>query len=124
MKIRIRLFQRALALALVLAMLSASACSRTETLTEESFVGTWRSSKAASTPLSIYGNGEWEMKSDDGKILHYGVWQIVGGNKIMWSYRDERGRVAHEVNPVLSITPGEFKVQELDNSTTTFTRIG
>lgn len=124
MNIRLTLIRGTLTLAQIFLVFSLAACSRTEAVPESSFVGAWKSSKAADTPISIYGNGEWEVKSIEGKVMQYGVWQIVGQNKIMWSYKDQSGRIMHDVNPVLSVTPSEFKVQEMDNTTTTFVRVG
>ena len=121
---KIRLTQWAFALALISFMLSFGACSKTETFTAKNVVGVWKSSRAAETPISMYDNGEWEVRSADGKVLEYGVWQLVGQNRIMWSHMDQDGRAMHEVNLIISVTPDKFIVQELDKSATTFIRIG
>ena len=124
MKIRRKMFRWTLALMLIPAIASLGACSGSNPLPESDFVGIWKSSRAPDTPISLYDNGEWEVKNVNGEVTQYGVWQIVGQNKIMWSYRKESGRVVHEVNAVLSVTGSEFKVKELDGSTTIFTRLG
>lgn len=123
MKILSGLSRWPITLALVSVLFSLGACSRTVTFSADSFVGVWKSSRSPDTPIAMYDNGEWEVKSVQGQVTQYGVWQIVGQNKIMWSYRNESGHIVHEVNPVISVTPSEFKVQELDNSATTFIRI-
>lgn len=90
--------------------------------TEKNFVGVWKSSRT-NTPITIYANGEWEIKDDDGKILQYGVWQVVNKKSLMWSYKDEVGRTLHDMNPIESVGADEFKVRERDNTVTTFTRV-
>lgn len=84
------------------------------------FVGVWTSSRTT-TPISMYDNGEWEIKSSDGHVMQYGVWQIVDDN-IMWSYKDG-GAISHDVNPILSAESNKFQVRERDNTVTTFTRV-
>jgi len=83
-------------------------------------VGTWTSSRT-NTPINMYANGEWEIKSDEGNIMQYGVWQVAGQN-IIWNFKDG-GRIVHDINPIVSVAPNEFKVREQDHTTTTFTRV-
>ena len=83
-------------------------------------MGTWTSSRT-NTPINMYANGEWEIKSDEGNIMQYGVWQVAGQN-IIWSFKDG-GRIVHDINPIVSVAPNEFKVREQDHTTTTFTRV-
>ena len=97
-----------------------NACSSGETYTQKSFVGKWKSSRAT-TPVYLHDNGEWEIKTDEGSILQYGVWQLKDGN-IVWSFKVGTG-VAHDINPVLSVTARQFKLRESDGSTTAFTRL-
>ena len=96
-----------------------SGCSH-ETNTEKDFVGKWKSSRLE-TPVYLYENGEWEIKTESGAILQYGVWQYKAGF-ITWSFK-VNSQVGHDVNPVLSVTPREFQVRENDGSTTTFTKL-
>lgn len=111
-----------LAAALVVApvLFALHACSSGETYTQKSFVGKWKSSRAT-TPLYLHANGEWEIKTDEGSVLQYGVWQLKNGS-ILWSFKVGTG-VAHDVNPVSSVTARQFTLRESDGSTTTFTRL-
>ncbi len=93
-------------------------CSR-ET-SEEMFVGKWKSSKLE-TPLYLYDNGEWEIKTESGTVLQYGVWDYEAG-EITWSYK-WGSLVKDDVNPVLSATGTEFQVKESDGTTTTFIKL-
>lgn len=95
-------------------------CSKRETFTENNFVGKWKSSKVT-TPVYLYANGEWEIKTDDGVVLQYGVWQY-NDNKIMWSVKVDN-QISHDTNAVLSATPQEFQLRERDRSTTTFSKL-
>jgi len=84
------------------------------------FVGKWNSSKLE-TPLYLYDNGEWEIKTERGTVLQYGVWEYKN-KKIIWSFK--RGtQVDHDVNSVLLSTPQEFQLLESDRTITTFRRI-
>lgn len=117
-----KLFNRVPGLFFIPVFLLLCACSQKVMFTEHDFVGKWRSSKA-DTPVYIYENGEWEVHSAEGNLLQYGVWQIVGAN-IMWSYKEpSRAQIEHDINRVLSVTPKQFKVLEMDRTTTTFTRL-
>lgn len=90
-----------------------------QTISEEMFVGKWKSSKLT-TPLYLRANGDWEIKQDDGTVLQYGIWEYKN-KKITWSYK-VGSSIGHDINPVLSITSNEFSVMEGDESTTSFTR--
>lgn len=116
----IKQFKPVLALLFVAVCILLNACSGRETITEQSFVGEWKSSKME-TPIYLYDNGEWEIKTEDGAILQYGVWHYQG-KKILWSYK-VGSNIGHDTNAVLSATPREFKIQESDRSTTTFSRL-
>jgi hypothetical protein len=107
-------------LILVAAFILSFGCSSREAVTEKSFVGKWRSSRIA-PPIYLYTNGEWEIKTEDGAILQYGVWQYKNG-KIIWSYKVD-SHIGHDANAVISATPREFQIQESDRTTTTFTRL-
>lgn len=106
---------------LFVAALTLYGCSSHETFAETNFIGKWRSSKLA-TPVYLYANGEWEIKTEEGSILQYGIWQYKN-NKIIWSFKQSDSSILHDVNPVLSATPREFQVQENDRSITTFNKL-
>jgi len=99
--------------------ISFSGCSAREAITENDFVGKWESSRTK-TPIYLYGNGEWEIKTDDGSILEFGVWQFRN-EKIIWSFK-AGSEIMHDPNPVLSVTPREFKLREQDSTITVFSR--
>jgi hypothetical protein len=106
-------------LALLLVALTLAGCGR-EIITEKVFVGKWKSTKLA-TPVYLYDNGEWEIKTEGGTILQFGVWHYED-NKIRWTYK-VNSQIGHDINPVLSATSMEFKVKESDGTTTTFSRL-
>lgn len=95
-------------------------CSAKDKVSENNFVGKWRSSKLE-TPVYLYRNGEWEIKLDNGSVLQYGVWEYKDKN-IIWSFKTDRG-VLRDVNPVLSVSAREFRLAEADKTTTTFTKL-
>lgn len=105
---------------LLAAALLLSGCADREDITEKHFVGKWKSSKLA-TPVYLYANGEWEIKTEEGAILQYGVWEYKG-KRIVWSFKVD-SQIGHDVNPVLSATLREFRLLEGDKTTTTFTRL-
>ncbi|MBS1141984.1 MAG: hypothetical protein H6R13_3437 [Proteobacteria bacterium] len=89
-------------------------------VSQQDFVGKWQSDRAV-TPIYLAGNGEWELRKDDGTILQYGVWRYEG-KQIIWSIK-QGGRVIDDPNPVLSVTPAEFRLKERDGQTTVFKRL-
>jgi hypothetical protein len=101
-------------------VLLACACSGRNNVTEDNFVGKWRSSKLE-TPLHLYKNGEWEIKKDDGAVLQYGIWQYRN-QQIIWTFK-MGPNVGHEANAVLLATPDKFQVREMDQSVTTFSKL-
>jgi hypothetical protein len=103
---------------LTVAILFCTGCVKT--ITEKNFVGKWKSSKLE-TPIYLYDNGEWEIKTNTGAVLQYGIWQYKA-KKITWSFKMD-SYIGHDVNPVLSSNLDEFKIQESDGATTTFTRL-
>lgn len=105
---------------MLLVIATLNGCSNRETFTEKNFVGKWKSSKTT-TPIYLYENGEWEIKTDGGNVLQYEVWQYFE-NKIMWSFKMD-DKIGHDTNAVLSATPREFKLRESDRSTTTFSKL-
>ncbi len=88
--------------------------------THESFAGKWQSSKLE-TPLHLYSNGEWEIRKDDGVVLQYGLWDYANG-AVVWTVK-LGVNVSREVNPVVSVTDTEFRLQE-GQATTVFKRLG
>ena len=87
---------------------------------QSDFVGKWKSTRLV-TPLYMYGNGEWEIKKDDGTILQYGVWRYED-KKIIWTVKLD-SYIHHDVNPLLSFAPREFKLREADGATTMFSKL-
>ena len=112
-------FKRAFTFVLV-AALAFYGCSGQESITETNFIGKWKSSKLT-TPMYLYANGDWEIKTDDGAILQYGVWEFKN-KKIIWSYKVD-SYIGHDPNIVLSATPREFRILERDRTTTTFSKL-
>jgi hypothetical protein len=105
---------------MLVALATLNGCSNRETFTEKNFVGKWSSTRTT-TPVYLYENGEWEIKTDEGSVLQFGVWQYKDNN-IMWSYKVD-DRMGHDTNAVLSATPREFQLRESDRSITTFSKI-
>ncbi len=108
----------ALAVFLLVALLTA--CSSEDLYKERDFVGKWQSSRVT-TPVYLYDTGEWEMKTDEGEVQQYGIWQY-SHNKILWTVR-VNGTILHDPNPVLSVSPEQFQIRERDGSVTTFRRL-
>ncbi len=102
------------------AALAVAGCTRRDTTDPRNFVGKWHSSRLA-TPLYLYGNGDWEIKTEAGAVLQYGVWAYQN-HMIMWSHKTGT-TISHDVNAVLSATPAQFQLQEADQSTTVFDRL-
>ena len=87
---------------------------------EKNLVGKWNSSKLA-TPIYIHANGDWEIKTEEGAVLQYGVWRLKGKN-IIWTYKLE-SKIGHDGDPIVSSTPREFRVKENDGTTTIFKKL-
>jgi len=94
--------------------------SERNTVTENSFVGKWKSSRTE-TPLYLYKNGEWDIKTEDGVTLQYGIWEYKN-DKIIWSYKVDSG-MGQDVNDVMSVMPREFQVMEKNGDITIFKRL-
>jgi hypothetical protein len=105
-------------LAAVCVLVLLSSCKGA--IDEKHFVGKWRSTRLA-TPVYLHANGEWEIKTDEGGVLQYGVWKVKG-SKITWSYKID-SQFGHDWDPILSSTPREFRVKEDDGTITTFTKL-
>lgn len=103
----------------LLAALSLAACGKK--LEAKLFVGKWKSSRL-STPLVMSADGDWEIRTEDGTVLQYGVWQLEG-ERLMWTIRYPGGKVEHDDTAVLSVDKKAFAVRERDGSRTSFTRI-
>lgn len=89
-------------------------------ISQRDFVGKWQSDRAV-TPIHLASNGEWEVRKDDGTILQYGVWRYEG-KQIIWSIK-LGGRIIDDPNPVISVTPAEFRLKERDGQMTVFKRL-
>ncbi len=98
----------------------AGACGGKAEPAAASFVGQWKSSRLA-TALHLYGNGDWEIKGDDGRVLQYGVWQLQG-MRMVWTIK-LNGRVQQDVNAIVSVGPRQFELREMDGAVTRFDRI-
>jgi hypothetical protein len=67
---------------LVLAVSSLlAACSAKNQASASAFVGKWKSSKLT-TLLYLYPNGEWEIKTDEGGVLQFGLWEYQDGRLV------------------------------------------
>lgn len=108
-------------IAILLALLWVGVLSgcREAPVSSEHFVGKWKSTKLE-TPIYLHANGEWEIKTDAGDILQYGIWHYDG--KLVWSYKVS-GSIGHDENAILSVARDEFKLREADGSITVFTRL-
>lgn len=89
-------------------------------ISEKDFVGKWQSTRT-NTPIHMGANGEWEIRAADGHVLQYGLWRFAD-QKLIWSVKQE-GKLVDDPNPVLTMAPTEFSVQELNGSTTVFKRV-
>ena len=107
-----------LRLAAAFSLVFLAACGKP--VSEADFVGKWRSSRL-STPLYLYDNGEWEIKTQAGDVVQFGVWRYEK-DRLVWTYKMDHSYV-HDANHVLAVTPQEFRLQEADGSQTTFTRL-
>lgn len=108
-------------LALLLAVaLAVGFCQQRDKVIAGDFVGRWQSSRM-SLPVELYANGEWEIRGESGAVLQYGVWRYEK-RQLIWSFK-RKATVSDDPNPLLSMTPGEFRIRETDGSTTVFTRL-
>ena len=123
---------------LFVASFTLCGCSGRENITESSFVGKWKSSRSE-TPVYLYANGKWEVKLDDGvlfcktgyseywkdpnNICNTGYWKYQDNNITWWTPIQSDKQTLQDVNPVLSLSPTEFKVRENDGTITTFKKL-
>ena len=98
-----------LAVIAILLSLAVAACGDKKPVSQAAFVGKWKSSKLE-TPVLMYENGEWEIKTEAGGILQYGVWEYRDG-RIVWSFKID-GKIGHDANAVISVSDKEFRLQE------------
>lgn len=82
--------------------------------------GKWKSSRLT-TPLLLYPNGEWEIKSDDGTVLQYGVWRLED-RKLIWFNKSQSG-LSRDADRIESFGPSHFELREADGSATRFDRL-
>ena len=110
--------RRALA-ALVLSIAGTlGACQKG--LQPQQFVGRWKSSRLGST-LLLNANGEWEMRDTADRVLQYGVWQLRD-RTLVWSVR-LNGRLQHDPNAIIDVSPAMFQLRERDGTITRFDRL-
>lgn len=105
---------------LLAAALAVGFCLRRDQVVAGDFVGRWESSKTQ-LPIELYANGEWEIRGESGSVLQYGVWRYEN-RQLIWSFK-RKATVSDDPNPLLSMTPDEFRIRETDGSTTVFTRL-
>lgn len=115
-----RVTSAAAVLAVCLAAVGLGACTGKEPVDASHFVGKWRSSRST-VPIHLHANGEWEIKRDDGPVLQYGIWRYDNG-RIVWTFKVD-SHVGHEANTVLLSAPDEFRLREIDQTTSVFTRL-
>ena len=111
--------RRMLGLALLACPLWLGACRGAKEPVSQDFVGKWKSSKLE-TPIYLHANGEWEIKTADGLVLQYGVWEYRKGF-IVWTVKIGE-RLGNDANQVLACTAEEFKLRE-GAETTVFRRL-
>lgn len=100
--------------------ISLSACSKHGSFDSSLFIGEWQSSRLT-TPLHLLNNGEWEIKTSEGAVLQYGVWELKGRH-FVWSVQIA-GDIERDVNEVMSAMPTRFELKEADGRVTTFDRL-
>jgi hypothetical protein len=99
-----------------------TACSGPDQPKTEQFVGIWKSSRMASRPVHLLGNGDWEIRAEDGgKPLQYGVWRVQG-SYLIWTIR-QNGQVMHDANLITKAQARHFELREQDGSITRFDRL-
>jgi hypothetical protein len=103
---------------IALALSTLAACQQQPK--PENFVGKWKSSRLT-TPLVVQANGDWEIRSDDGQVLQYGVWQLRE-RSFIWSLKLD-GQLQHDPNAIVSVGTRRFELRERDGSVTRFDRI-
>ncbi|MDO5692598.1 MAG: hypothetical protein Q4G70_08985 [Pseudomonadota bacterium] len=87
----------------------------------DQFVGKWRSSRMNTAPLYIHANGEWEIKSDDGEVMQFGVWELKPLS-FVW-YVKTNGQLLRDPNAIVTVEKNRFALRESDGSVTNFERI-
>lgn len=112
--------RRARGFALAVACAALLACSPQPK--PEQFAGTWKSSRMATAPLHLHANGEWEIRSDAGAVMQYGVWQLEGRD-FVWTIKQEDGRLLRDPNPIVAVKADRFELRERDGSVTVFRRL-
>jgi len=98
-------------------LLAMTGCQR---MSAQDFVGQWQSSRS-NTPIHINANGEWEVKTDEGRVLQYGLWRY-NDHQLIWTFKQGE-RLLTDANVVVSIKPDEFRLKELNGEITVFRRL-
>jgi len=88
---------------------------------KEMFLGVWTTSRIPGGKTLINADDTFEVQNEGGAAIDGGKWFVRDG-EIVWK---SKGFTPWEEdnNPVLEYTPDKFVVRELDDTTTTFTRI-
>jgi hypothetical protein len=110
--------RRALAVLALSIAGALGACQKA--LQPEQFVGRWKSSRLGST-LLMSSQGEWELRDTSDRVLQYGVWQLRD-RTLVWSVRLD-GRLQHDPNAIVDLSPTMFQLRERDGSITRFDRL-
>jgi len=87
---------------------------------EADFVGKWQSSRT-NTPIHLAANGEWEIRTEQGRVLQYGLWRYVD-KQLVWTYK-QGAQFFDDANPVLAVDAGSFSLRESNGTTTVFHRL-
>ncbi len=107
---------------LFLTLVLLAGCGKQQAFNTKDFVGKWQSSRL-SMPMYLDEHGGWEIRTEEGSTLQYGVWMYKSQDRaIEWVFKNPSG-ITRDVNPVLSVTPDEFVLRERNGSITTFSRI-
>lgn len=87
---------------------------------EADFVGKWQSSRT-NTPIHLAANGEWEIRTEEGRVLQYGLWRYAD-KQLVWTYK-QGSQFLDDANPVLSVEAGSFSLRETNGTSTVFQRL-
>lgn len=89
-------------------------------ISEADFVGKWQSSRT-NTPIHMAANGEWEIRTEEGRVLQYGLWRYAD-KQLVWTYK-QGSQFFDDANPVLSVEAASFKLRETNGTSTVFHRL-
>lgn len=89
-------------------------------ISEADFVGKWQSSRT-NTPIHLAANGEWAIRTGEGRVLQYGLWRYVD-KQLVWTYK-QGSQFFDDANPVLAVEAESFSLRESNGTTTVFHRL-